>query len=317
MKIEEKAYAKINLGLKIKGKRKDGYHDIASVLQTIDLCDLLILEEIPSGEIEIVCSDPRLPTDSQNLVHKALSSLKDALKIRRGVSVRIQKNIPKAAGLGGGSSDAAAALRSANRLWDLGLDYGGLFRLASGVGSDVPFFLQPGTAITSGRGQILNYISWSDDVFYVLVYPGIQISTAWAYEEIDRKKIATESTLDLTKDTKYVSFLSSILANKYGTRSLYEHLENDFENVVYQTYPEIFKIKEELISCGALSASLSGSGSTVYGIFGSQDDAQRAEGRLKADTFWSKSCSVVQWQDYGLWSRLSRFESSPSSHIIK
>ena len=271
MSIREKAYAKINLGLRILGERADGYHDIRTVMQTVDLCDTLIFEERESG-IEIVCSSPTVPEGSDNLAYQAADRLLWETGCERGVRIKMEKQIPIGAGLGGGSSDAAAALRGLCRLWNVEVASKKLHRMAASLGSDVPFFLRSGTAIASGRGELLRYISAPEPVFYVLVYPGFPVSSGWAYRNLK---------MPLTFEGKYINFVASLKEPGVLSKAFYPCIENDFSRLVEKHHPAVKNIRERLMTLGAFKTSLSGSGSTVYGIFERRDEAKIAAEKMR------------------------------------
>ena len=277
MVYQERAYAKINLGLKIVGKRKDGYHNILSLLQTVDLHDRLIFRDAREG-IQIRCAVPGVPRDHRNLVYQAVETLRAELSVDRGVVVDIDKRIPVGAGLGGGSSDAAATIRALNRLWKLDIPFEGQVRMAAQLGSDVPFFLKAGTAVASGRGEVLKYVRWEEEIFYVLVYPGFPVSTAWAYGQLGK--------IDLTKGVRYINFINSLAHKISQSAELLACLESDFEALIEGTYPAVSEIKERLRQGGAVACSLSGSGSTMYGVFQTRAEAERALASLQ-DTSWT------------------------------
>ena len=269
--VTKKAYAKLNLGLKLLNRRSDGFWNILSVMQTIDLYDTLIFKE-RTQEIEIKCTAPDVPSDSENLIVKAAQLMRKRLGVDRGVHVEVEKRIPVGGGLGGGSSDAAATLRALNRLWNGGLGRDELFEIASLIGSDVPFFLKSGTAIVSGRGEVLEYINLPIRAYYVLIYPNFPVSTRWAYHN---------QKTSLTGESKYVNFIDSWKERKEDGRLLYRNLENDFERLVEIHYPIIREIREDLLSEGAIAVSLSGTGSTVYGVFKTLQRAQLAAALLR------------------------------------
>ena len=268
----ERAYAKINLGLKVLDRRPDGYHDILSVFQTVDLCDSLRFEPLAAGCTEIVCSGLPVPSGPENLVHRAVEVLRAATGVRKGVRVFLEKRIPMGAGLGGGSSDAAAALRVLNRSWSLALSRGELHRLAGRLGSDVFFFLNPGTAVVSGRGEQVRYVPWAEEVFYLLVNPGFEVSTQWAYRNLK---------IGLTERSAYISFMGSTEGREIRASRLFACLENDFMPLLAATYPEVERIRSALDRYGPLACSLSGSGSTLYGVFRDAKQSREAEAGLR------------------------------------
>ena len=271
--IVEYAYAKINLGLKILGRRGDGFHDILSVFQTVDLCDRLVFRHAGQGQIILSCDDADLPVGPENLVYKAISAFRSYTGMARGVEVVIEKRIPMAAGLGGGSSDAAAVLRVLNRAWEAGLSSRELREIGATLGSDVPFFVrQKGTAVVSGRGESVRYVPWSADVVYVLVCPGFQVHTGWAFANYKKT---------LTGHGEYDNFINSV--KDLPVSDFWGRIENDFLPLIVQSYPETRDILSRLTDAGALIASMSGSGSTLYGVFESRDVAEAVWAQFKAE----------------------------------
>lgn len=258
------AYAKINFGLQILGKREDGYHDIVTVFQEIDLHDSLSFRKTPS-EVNIVSSLTTLPSDESNLIYQAFNVFKNATAISGGIDVQLEKRIPMGGGLGGGSSDAAATLKALNHLWGNRLTHKELFRLAGEIGSDVPFFLMGGTALGLGRGEELEPVSLENDYWIVLLLPNVSISTAWAYRQ---------AKIPLTKDGKIVTFRA--LFEKGTLQSFRTKLINEFEEVVFERHPQLRSLKNGLYKEGAFYASMSGSGSTIYGLFYQEREARAA-----------------------------------------
>jgi 4-diphosphocytidyl-2-C-methyl-D-erythritol kinase len=273
---ETNAYAKLNLGLKVLGRRPDGYHDILSVFQTIDLCDRLTFEEMPDGETEVVCPDPGLPAGPENLVYRAVEAFRGATGLGRGIRVSLAKVIPVGAGLGGGSADAAAVLRTLNRTEGGGLPEGRLQELALGIGSDVPFFLRSGTAVVSGRGEVLRYVSWPSEVHYVLVHPPFQVSTGWAYG-----RVSGRLNLALTSRSKYVKLINSMGDGPICARDLFACIENDFEPVVAEAWPLLGDLRRAVEKAGAEACCMTGSGSVLYGVFFDAGTADRATALLR------------------------------------
>ncbi len=288
--VKIKTPAKINLLLHVKGKREDGYHEIVTVMQAIDLYDELLIEK--ADNLELICTSPDIPSDENNLVYKAAVKLREFTGINEGARISLKKNIPVAAGLGGGSSDAAAALSGLNRLWGLGLTVETLCGLGREIGSDIPFFLGGPTAAGYGRGDELIRLSNETDYWYLLVNPGIMISTAWVYSQVDisaddircnRPPLDSENwigplvqpNLELTKEVVHIKiFLPDGLRLEGNNIWLFPY--NDLEGVVIRRYPVIKKIKDEMVACGAMCALMSGSGSSVFGVFRDRDSAERA-----------------------------------------
>jgi len=264
MKLKFKSPAKINLGLKILGKRDDGYHELETLLQMVTLYDEIELETIESG-IEISCDVPGIPLDSSNLAYRAALKLQQKCPNRKqGVRIRLNKSIPAGAGLGGGSGNAACVLMGLNKLWDLKLTRSELIPLASELGSDVPFFLTSPCAIGRGRGEILEPVQHSEKFHVLLVSPGFPIATPWVYQNLKMK---------LTKDENNISILRKFVL-KSEIEALGAGLFNDLEVVVIERYVVIRSIKQALLALGAQGVLLSGSGSAVFAIF---DNPERAE----------------------------------------
>lgn len=274
MEIRVICNAKINLFLRILGKRKDGYHDIETLYHSISLSDQLLIEKRESG-IVIECDNPDVPCDKNNLVAKAASILLSERK--GGVAVRIEKQIPVGAGLGGGSADAAGALLGINQLLNLGLSLESLDKICSEIGSDVRFMLYGGCAVGRGRGNILDFLSPLPTLPVVLVKPPFMISTRCAYQSIDT--VLTISSPNLNVAIKSLQ--------REGFRSFCKVLHNDFEPVVFKKLPLLNEIKMEHLNRGALGALMSGSGPTVFGIYKDIEIAKSAEGFFRGMGYWS------------------------------
>lgn len=274
-----KAFAKINWALSVLNKRNDGYHDIISLMHAIDLYDTLIFE--PSSGIEI---QTELPIKRENnLIYKAIIALQQYTGIKKGIKVTLQKQIPIGAGLGGGSSDAATTLKALNELWGLNLGVNTLQKIGVSIGSDVPFFFNLPLCIVEGRGDIIKPLKIEKSYTLVIVKPEFSISTKWAYEFL---YLETELTTEYKKINNNIWQLYLLLCE--GAYSNF-HSWNDLEKSVSGKYPEIEKIKKKLLEAGALMSLLSGSGSTVFGVFNNEVDANET---LKIfEGYW---CKVVQ-----------------------
>ena len=268
-KLTLKSPAKINLFLEVLKKRDDGYHEILSLIQAVDLCDELVLQKKETGVV-ISCDYPDCPTDESNLAFKAASMLLEEETTKEGVSIHIKKKIPISAGLGGGSSNAAATLKGINRLFELELPDKKLHDLASRIGSDVPFFLYSGQALVKGRGEKIKPINiMYRDYWLVLVCPGFEVSTRWAYQNVK---------ISLTKERKEIN-LENLENGSVFFKAL-RSFRNDLEEVVSKRYPVVQKIKEILENSGALKSSMSGSGPTVYGVFDRKPQAEEVTKKL-------------------------------------
>ena len=263
MKIKFKTPAKINLGLHIHGKREDGFHELETIFQMVSLYDDVELELLSSG-IKLECDTPGVPTDDTNLVCKAALLLRQSYQVEgKGVSIRLKKKIPFGAGLGGGSGNAAGVLMGLNRLWDLNIEREKLLALAAELGSDVPFFLTSPCALGMGRGEQLKVLKPCAKFQVLLVFPGFPVATSWVYQNLKLKLTKRENNISILRKNLSLSDITSL-----GSR-----LYNDLEPIVIQRFPEVQVVKDELRAWGALGVLLSGSGSTVFGIF---DDPEKA-----------------------------------------
>lgn len=245
-----KAYAKINLSLKIIGKRPDGYHEIDSVMQSVSLCDYVTLSGIPSG-IQLTTTNLRLPVDNKNLAYKAAEVFFRSRNT--GIKIHLEKNIPVAAGLAGGSADAAAVLYGLNQMSGSPMSHVELVKLGAEIGSDVPFCLVGGNCTVKGRGELVARNMLHVTRNYVLVVPELRVSTPWAYEAWDASQMSNE-----------------------GVR-------NHLEPVVIKRYPIIQKIKDRLLEFGCSYAQMSGSGPGVFGIVAEKSAGEKIVSELKKD----------------------------------
>jgi 4-diphosphocytidyl-2-C-methyl-D-erythritol kinase len=261
--VQRKAFAKVNLGLRVLEKRPDGYHNIETVFHRVNLYDELTFE--PSDRIEVHSTDPAVPGDETNLCYRAARLMHNLVGCSTGVKIRLEKRIPVGAGLGGGSSDAAAVLRELPRFWKTNVERNHLVGLALRLGSDIPYFLGDGSALGCGRGEILEYFALDVPYAVLLCCPNLHISTAWAYGHVRPRP--TEGCSDLK---------AIVLRGMKHPEVLREELVNDFEPAVFAAYPEIALIKKDMLAQGAVFALLSGSGSTVYGLFEDPSAASRA-----------------------------------------
>jgi len=264
-----RAYGKINLGLRILRKRSDGYHDIETVFHQIDLFDELSFR-LHESDILLTSTNPQLPADNSNLCVKAANLLRDLTGVQEGVEIHLKKNIPMGAGLGGGSSDAAATLLTLARLWNLELSPEELHTLAAALGSDVPFFLLGNTAYATSRGEQLEPMNLHFPYWIVLVAPPVHVSTAWAYKMLRRDEHAAPPA----------GFKSVLLEHTHNHQLLSQTLTNDFEQVVFEIHPEIRGIKNAMLNEGADVALMSGSGSSVFALTKSEALAVRLATRF-------------------------------------
>jgi 4-diphosphocytidyl-2-C-methyl-D-erythritol kinase len=287
-----RAPAKINWFLKITEKRNDGYHSIQSLMQCVALYDTLYFER--TAVIELEC-DQDIPV-SDNLVYKAACLLKECTEYRQGARITVKKNIPVGAGLGGGSSNAAYTLMGLNTLWGLNLAADTLRALGARIGSDVPFFFDGPCSFVEGRGEQATPVSLDQSATLLLVKPPLSVSTAWAYDAFDQKRISEGDTgaLSLSFDEKLKKkpldiklFCQSLSKQDFAT--LTEMQENDLENVVIARHPVIQEMKERLQNGGAVMSAMSGSGPTVFGVFVNKNMAEQA-----AVTMSPNWCCIVE-----------------------
>jgi 4-diphosphocytidyl-2-C-methyl-D-erythritol kinase len=260
-----KSYGKINLFLDIKGKLPNGYHDIVTVMQSIDIYDEITLEPIKEDKIIIRCSDSSIPVNDSNTCYKAARLLKDAYHVDSGIYIHILKNIPSGAGMGGGSSNAAAVIKGLNALWKLNLSKEELSGIGARVGADVPFCLVGGTCLAEGIGDkvtVLNDFVWND---ILVVKPEFSISTAFVYQNLKAEYYNSNDSGQILKSIGLHDHESTA-----GCAS------NTLEKVAEAFYPQIRDIKQLLIDAGAISSIMTGSGSAVFALFKDRDSLNKA-----------------------------------------
>lgn len=270
--VQIKSFAKINLGLYLLEKRIDGYHDILTIFQTIDLHDTLMFKRMRAPHLILTSKGISIPLKEDNLVSRAYRFFLNKMHRKCGLEIHIEKRIPVGSGLGGGSSNAAATLLAMDWLLNTKLKQDDLESMAAEIGSDVPFFIRRGTMIGEGRGECLVPINLQMDYWAVLVCPEISVSTTWAY---------SQAKIGLTKDEKLTKF-RSIFQNP-SPQSLREALANDLEEVVFRRHPLLRLLKEDLYKRDAFYASMSGSGSSVYGLFHHREQAEAAQSFFSID----------------------------------
>lgn len=258
-KVKVISPAKINLFLNVLKKRDDGYHEVETVLQAIELYDELSIVEINRG-VEVTCLEGGAPSGKANLAYRAASVILKSYKIKRGVRIEIRKRIPVAAGLGGGSSNAAATLIGLNKLWRLNLSRARLMELAVLLGMDVPFFISGGRAVGTGRGDEVTPLAAWQHFWLILLLPKFSISTRHAYQN-----------LDLTNEKSQLKIVLSHLKDGNLGKALY----NRFEEVTTKEYPAIGIMKDKLRSLGAEGALMSGSGPAVFGVVRQRAQAEK------------------------------------------
>ena len=288
--LEVIAPAKINLILSVRDRRPDGYHNIWSLMQMLELHDSLLLScDVTADALEAVgahpkplpitieCSNARLPCNEENLVYRAASAVMGKAAVQPKLHIQIIKRIPIAAGLGGGSSDAAATIHALNCLLRLGWGSAECAQLGADIGSDIPFFFHGSTSIVRGDGGEVFPVTVTTSQWVVLVKPPFDISTTWAYEQLDEWRALQGERRHFTEDETVQTFLQS----PRSTADLYPYCWNAFEQIMEERFPVLGVIRQEHHDLGANLAMLSGSGSTVFGVYPSEESAVAAEGKFR------------------------------------
>jgi len=283
------SFAKINLQLRISGRRHDGFHELFTVFQTVSLHDTISFSE-SDKKIELTCDNPEIPVDGQNLIVKAAALLREQFGVLQGAAIHLEKRIPSPGGLGGGSSNAAIALMGLTKLWDIDVNDSELSGTAVDLGSDVPFFLYGGTAIGIGRGEIIEPIADCEEQFMLIVAPDVSVSTRDAFERLNAPTL-TKEALDRT--------LTVCRNGAKSTDLRYSVLINDFEASVFDAHPEIRRVKETLLELGAVNAAMSGSGASVFAIFDKTETRQAAIKALDHESTWRKfAVATISRKEY-------------------
>ena len=283
------AFAKINLGLDVLGKREDGYHEVRMIMQTIRMYDQLDMRKSVEPGIHLTTNKKYIPVDENNLVWRAAKLMMDTCGIMEGVSIHLHKVIPVAAGMAGGSSDAAATLVGMNRLFHCGLSKEKLMELGVQIGADVPYCVLRGTALAEGIGEKLTVLPPMPDCWILIGKPGISVSTKYVY-----------TTLDLNTNTVHpdIDGMKKALGdgNLYG---ITERMGNVLQDVTIPAYLEVERIKEQMKTLGAVNAMMSGSGPTVFGIFDNEEKAQEACQKLRESGSCQQVFLTVPFNNYG------------------
>lgn len=281
------AYAKINLTLDVLGERSDGYHDIESVMHTIALHDSVTLREAGAG-VEVLVHDGDVPNDHRNLVMRTAQLLRETFRVERSVQIELTKRIPVAAGLGGGSADAAITLLGLVQMWKLRLDGRELLGLGLKLGSDVPFFLEGGAAVVRGRGERLTLLPPLPTTWVVLARPQIPVSTTWAYKQLNLAAI--------TARPKTPAMITAI--QREDVREAGRLVRNVFEDVMASAYPIVHDLKTGMLRGEAYGAGMSGTGPTVYGLMANEAAAQKVADDLRSlpdvDVFVTRTFAEVR-----------------------
>ena len=265
-----KAYAKINLGLDVIGRLENGYHEVKMIMQNVGIYDVLTLTKIPEG-IVVTTDNGELPTDDNNLIYQAAPLMLENYNISQGVKIHLEKNIPIAAGMAGGSTDAAATFWGMNELFSLGLPEEKLREIGVKVGADVPYCIMGGTALAEGIGEKLTRLPDAPDCCLLVAKPDINVSTKYVYEHLDAEGVEEHPDIDGMMEAIYQGNLEGIV----------DRLGNVLEVVTVKKYTIIEDIKKEMLSFGAMGSLMSGSGPTVFGIFEKEEDAKKAMEHIK------------------------------------
>jgi 4-diphosphocytidyl-2-C-methyl-D-erythritol kinase len=269
-KLTRKAYAKINLGLDVVGRLENGYHQVRMIMQTVGIYDRLTFAAGESG-IRIVTDSGELPTGPDNLIYRAAVLLLETCGVEAGVDIRLEKHIPIAAGMAGGSSDAAATLQGLNDLFALGLTQERLRQLGVRIGADVPYCIMGGTALAEGIGEVLTPLPPAPRCTVLVAKPDLQVSTKYVYEHLDAGESWQHPDIDGMRSAIESGSLPGVVSR----------LGNVLETVTAGAYSVIGQIKREMLTRGAMGSLMSGSGPTVFGIYGSREQAQDARSRLE------------------------------------
>lgn len=287
--IKLKALAKINLGLDVLGKRENGYHDVRMVMQTITLHDKVKITKIEADRVEVTTNLYYLPNNENNIAYKAAMMLKEEFGITQGVRIRLDKQIPVAAGLAGGSANAAAVLKGMNRLFNLRLSQKELMERGVKLGADVPYCILQGTVLAEGIGEKLTALAPMPKCHILIAKPPISVSTKKVYEALDSKAIVQHPNID--------GVIGGLEFN--SIEGVAQNMGNVLEQVTINEYPVVQELKEIMMSQGALNAMMSGSGPTVFGIFKKEADAKNAmkmigEKRLSKQVYLTRAFNITR-----------------------
>ena len=285
-----RAFAKINLALYVLGRREDGYHELNTVFQAVTLHDNLTFSRCLDDSITLTCDITDIPLDLNNSILQAAQLLRQEFDIKAGASIHLEKRIPAGGGLGGGSSDAAAALLGLAHLWRISLTRKELQEIGARVGADVPFFFTGGTAFGAGIGTQITTMQDVPCTPLLIVAPNVKVSTAEAYKALNAPaltKVGGDSILSSSR-------LDTVFSDLH-----YARLKNDFEAVIFRLHPEILRVRDALVLGGARSALLAGSGASVFGIFDNEETQVRAANALRAETEWRVfQCTTLSRKRY-------------------
>lgn len=275
------SFAKLNLYLRVINRRADNYHNIKTVFERIDLKDRIIIHSLPDKRINLLCNCPLVPKDSTNLAYRSARLLQETFRVNQGAEIKIIKYIPVGAGLGGGSSNAASVLLGLNKLWGINLPKEKLARLATKIGCDIPFFIYDiPFAEGSGRGDKITPLKelFRIKLWHILVVPKIEVSTSFIYSKFDKYSALT----NLKKDVKLLYLALKNLDVSLLSKALF----NSLEEVTFRFFPQVKRIKDELLSLGLRSILMSGSGPAVFGIVSSRKEAEGLKKHLEKNKTW-------------------------------
>ena len=271
------SFAKINWDLRILGKRDDGFHELCTTFQTVSLHDDLTFEE--SDELSLTCNDPNVPVDPSNLVLRAAGALRTKYSTISGAKIHLEKRIPSPGGLGGASSNAAVALIGLSALWELDAGIRELEKLSSHIGSDVPFFLHGGTALGTGRGEVIEPIEDRVEASMLIVTPDVRVPTSDAFGFVSAPNLTSDASNRILRVCR---------SNAESVDLPRASLKNDLEPIVLERFPEIARVKQKLTELGAIHVMLSGSGSSVYAVFDKEETRQATLKALDQESTWRK-----------------------------
>ncbi len=264
--IIKKAYAKVNLGLDVIRRREDGYHEVRMIMQTVDICDVLTFTRQERPGIVVTTDKEELPGDESNLIYKAARLVTETYSVREGIKIELQKRIPMAAGMAGGSTDAAAVFHGMNEMFELGMDEDDMCALGVKIGADIPYCIKGGTALAEGIGEILTKLPDAPACVVLVAKPDIDVSTKYVYENLHAESLEYHPDIDGMRAA----------IEEGDLRGMTERMGNVLETVTVNAYPVIREIKEVMKKSGAWNALMSGSGPTVFGIFGEEEKARKA-----------------------------------------
>ena len=282
------SFAKINWFLRILGKRADGFHELCTLFQTVSLFDEITFTE--SERLALTCNLEDIPTGEANLMIRAATLLKNEFDVRTGAAMHLEKRIPAPGGLGGGSSNAAVTLLGLSTLWELKIGFEKLSELGARLGSDVPFFFYGGTASGGGRGTEITPLQDLEERFLLIVTPDVQVATAEAFARVRAPRLTNETSKSILK-------ICQNEAQSFDQRQ--NKVSNDFETSVFESQPEIRRVKERLLAAGAGQAILSGSGASVFAVFDKEETRQATIKALDKETNWRKfAVATVSREEY-------------------